>query len=274
LQQRRGNQENDMPEYIYPGVFVEETATGTRPIEGVGTSTAGFMGPLTVALVRAVRAHVPEWTTTNDADPGVTLVELAAFLAENALLTPSANWLGARSAAARAADGLHTLAGRGATNRPLSRPNFYQGRLLDAAAFEAEQDYHREKLRRHNRALHGVGIVHGLDVRVERVDGEPNIVITPGYAIGPEGEDLALPCGLRVPTPSTAAPVFVTLRYCERAHAPAAVDAAPAAMTMTEEGASVGLHAVVAPPAMALARLVHDDGDWKRNVEFVPPRAK
>lgn len=28
----------------YPGVYVEETPAGARPIEGVGTSTAGFVG--------------------------------------------------------------------------------------------------------------------------------------------------------------------------------------------------------------------------------------
>ncbi|MFN8451293.1 MAG: hypothetical protein U0521_22605 [Anaerolineae bacterium] len=31
-----------MPEYLSPGVYVEEIAAGPRPIEGVGTSTAGF----------------------------------------------------------------------------------------------------------------------------------------------------------------------------------------------------------------------------------------
>jgi phage tail sheath protein FI len=33
-----------MPEYLSPGVYVEEVASGPRPIEGVGTSTAGFVG--------------------------------------------------------------------------------------------------------------------------------------------------------------------------------------------------------------------------------------
>lgn len=33
-----------MPEYLSPGVFVEETAAGSRPIEGVGTTTAAFIG--------------------------------------------------------------------------------------------------------------------------------------------------------------------------------------------------------------------------------------
>src|SRR5882672_681525 len=33
-----------MPEYLSPGVYVEEVRTGPRPIEGVSTSTAGFVG--------------------------------------------------------------------------------------------------------------------------------------------------------------------------------------------------------------------------------------
>lgn len=33
-----------MPEYLSPGVYVEEISGGARPIEGVSTSTAGFLG--------------------------------------------------------------------------------------------------------------------------------------------------------------------------------------------------------------------------------------
>src|SRR5260370_41020205 len=33
-----------MPEYLYPGVYVEEVNTGNKPIEGVSTSTVGFLG--------------------------------------------------------------------------------------------------------------------------------------------------------------------------------------------------------------------------------------
>jgi phage tail sheath protein FI len=33
-----------MPEYLSPGVYVEEVDTGNKPIEGVATSTAGFLG--------------------------------------------------------------------------------------------------------------------------------------------------------------------------------------------------------------------------------------
>jgi Bacteriophage tail sheath protein len=34
-----------MPEYLAPGVYVEEIELGSRPIEGVSTSTAGLLGP-------------------------------------------------------------------------------------------------------------------------------------------------------------------------------------------------------------------------------------
>lgn len=33
-----------MPEYLAPGVYIQEIETGPRPIEGVSTSTAGFVG--------------------------------------------------------------------------------------------------------------------------------------------------------------------------------------------------------------------------------------
>ena len=33
-----------MPEYLSPGVYVEEVSSGSKPIEGVSTSTAGFAG--------------------------------------------------------------------------------------------------------------------------------------------------------------------------------------------------------------------------------------
>ena len=33
-----------MPEYLSPGVYIEEIDIGPKPIEGVSTSTAGFLG--------------------------------------------------------------------------------------------------------------------------------------------------------------------------------------------------------------------------------------
>ena len=33
-----------MPTYLTPGVYVEEVDRGTKPIEGVGTAVAAFLG--------------------------------------------------------------------------------------------------------------------------------------------------------------------------------------------------------------------------------------
>ncbi len=33
-----------MPEYLSPGVYIEEVAPASRPIEGVGTAIAAFVG--------------------------------------------------------------------------------------------------------------------------------------------------------------------------------------------------------------------------------------
>jgi len=39
-QRRRGRR----PKHLTPGVYIEEVPSGSKPIEGVGTSTAGFVG--------------------------------------------------------------------------------------------------------------------------------------------------------------------------------------------------------------------------------------
>lgn len=47
-----------MPTYLSPGVYVEEVESGARPIEGVGTTTAGFVGAAPKADAR-VNEPVP-----------------------------------------------------------------------------------------------------------------------------------------------------------------------------------------------------------------------
>lgn len=44
------------------------------------------------------------------------------------------------------------------------RLNFFYGQMLGAADFRSEQAYFREKLKLHNRCLHGYGVVCGLEV--------------------------------------------------------------------------------------------------------------
>lgn len=49
-----------MPEYLSPGVYVEEFESGSKPMEGVGTSTAGFIG----LCVKGPDIGVPQLVTS------------------------------------------------------------------------------------------------------------------------------------------------------------------------------------------------------------------
>ena len=75
-----------MVERLYPGVYVAEIPCHAKPIEGVATSTAH-----TSLLHAAARETLlplepaPAWTEHNDSDPGVTLVQLFAWLDESRL---------------------------------------------------------------------------------------------------------------------------------------------------------------------------------------------
>lgn len=75
-----------MIERLYPGVYVTEIAFRAQPIDGVSTSTAPF--DPAHATREAVVAPTPDWTEHNQSDPGLTLVQLFAFLGES-LLFPS-----------------------------------------------------------------------------------------------------------------------------------------------------------------------------------------
>src|SRR2546426_6350611 len=43
-----------MPEYLAPGVYVEETSFRSKSIEGVSTTTTGFVGPTRYGPIQAV----------------------------------------------------------------------------------------------------------------------------------------------------------------------------------------------------------------------------
>ena len=57
-----------MPTYMAPDIYIEEVAGGTRPIEAVGTSTAGFVG-----LAPDAAAHLNE---------AVSIINWSQFLRE------------------------------------------------------------------------------------------------------------------------------------------------------------------------------------------------
>jgi hypothetical protein len=72
---------------------------------------------------------------------------------------------------------------------PIKRLKYFTNQFLRQQDFDAEQKYHIEMRRRHNRHLHGWGVVEGLAVRKK---GETQIVIEPGVAIDREGREIVL----------------------------------------------------------------------------------
>jgi hypothetical protein len=73
-----------MIERIAPGVFVTEVGFSAKTIEGVPTSTGGFTRPgeYEQAQVPSISA-APAWTGANESDPGVTFLELFAWIGDS-----------------------------------------------------------------------------------------------------------------------------------------------------------------------------------------------
>lgn len=71
---------------------------------------------------------------------------------------------------------------------PFKRLRYFTGEVLTAEELQLEQQYFRDIHKRHNRALHGFGIVSGLKVTV----GGGLIIVAPGLAIDCEGNELVV----------------------------------------------------------------------------------
>lgn len=95
------------------------------------------------------------------------------------------------------------------------RNNFFSGRLLTQAALELEQTYFREKQRLHNRALHGFGIVSGLEVACRR----DRLLITAGLALDCEGNEIVVAETQSHPLPQldSDTSMFLIVNYRETA---------------------------------------------------------
>ena len=258
-----------MPEYLYPGVYLEETAAGMNAIDGVPTPAGdAALKSISEEFVRTMRTHAPGWTDVAGSDPGISILEVFAFLAEGLLYReggkPERRRSAARVARALAAAG---SADPDAGCRGLTRPVYFSGRLLDAATLEQEQEYQREKRRLHNREVLGSGIVSGLAVRVEPTgSGGSRAVVEPGYAIDSRGEGIALPRRVVLKLPASGASTYVTIRFWERVCA-----STPSGASAVEEVCVVGRASSVAAPSLGLARLLRSEGAWKVDPTFAPP---
>jgi hypothetical protein len=112
----------------------------------------------------------------------------------------------------------------------LSRPHYEEGNYLASEDLRAEQDYRQQRLRRHNRHLHGWGRVCGLRVVPAHDVARPwGVMVCPGYAITCCGDELQVCCPSRLDirdylwsrpqiggTPAPAA--YIGIRFTEEQH--------------------------------------------------------
>ncbi len=73
----------------------------------------------------------------------------------------------------------------------LEKVNFFDRQLLTAEDMTTEREYFLQKLRRHNRFLHGWGVVCGLNVTASANASTPwRVQIGSGYALAPDGNEI------------------------------------------------------------------------------------
>ena len=154
---------------------------------------------------------------------------------------------------------------------PLLRVRYFAGQVLSAADLQAEQDYFRERLRRHNLAVLGWGVASGLNVGVE---GD-SVVVGPGYAIGPDGEEIVVSSPLSVALPIACDPVFLALRRQERlvdpVPSPSPTGPGDVEYTRIEESAALVFAAdASSSDSIALARLRRGRSGWAPDRRFRP----
>jgi hypothetical protein len=99
-----------MPEYLAPGVYVVEVEWRAKSIPGVPTHINDEELRAIALIIRERLARFsPQWTDFNDSDPGVTLLELFAFLTESLLSRATPSERGRRQAGRLAAAALALL---------------------------------------------------------------------------------------------------------------------------------------------------------------------
>jgi hypothetical protein len=166
----------------------------------------------------------------------------------------------------------------------LRRVNYFEGRLLSADDFRAEQEYHREKSRLHNRRLHGSGVASGLTVSLTGGTSRLAITVKPGVGIDPAGNELELDAERSVAIGVKARAFLVVLRCIERAVEPipsfgTGGDADATGYARIEEDCELVLAADDPPrrrddAGLSLARYVRSGSTWQRDRAFKAGRVR
>jgi hypothetical protein len=79
----------------------------------------------------------------------------------------------------------------------LERTRYFGRQVVGPDDLTADQRYFRDKHRRHNRLLHGWGVLCGAGVEADP-DDDCGVIIAPGYLLGPWGDEIVIPHRVRV----------------------------------------------------------------------------
>ena len=173
------------------------------------------------------------------------------------------------------------------------RTNFFAGRLLTAEDFSAEQDYLLGRFRRHNRLLHGSGVVQGLDVSLTGDTTTPSVTIGPGYALDPIGDEICVGSATALPLPREGTGLYVVICHRESPTDPVPVFSDPAepdsatkpsriadtfelflSATSPQRGADPCGEVPGGQSGVALTRLLFSRRRWRVDRRFRVPRAR
>lgn len=175
-----------------------------------------------------------------------------------------------------------------AESHSLERPRFSVGNLVTAEDLALEQLYFLEKLKRHNRSLHGFGIVSGLKVTTD----SGKIAVDAGMALDCQGNEVVIRNVQMLSPPATSESwrtAYVNIRYAEVSSSAATISGATEFSTIREgfeivivlENCNHGHRHVRArwlacgePHALTIAKLKHNSQGWRVDRRYRPPAIK
>ena len=167
-----------------------------------------------------------------------------------------------------------------AESQPLKRSRFFAGQLLTAADLDREQQYFRDKSKRHNRTLHGFGIVSGLKVTVDA----GQIVVEPGLALDCEGNEVLIGAGQSIAPPVLAVDrqtAYLSLRYAEELSEAQDTITESFELAFAADNFNRGHRHLRArwlacgqPHALTIAKLKHSAQGWRVERGYRPPTIK
>ena len=173
-------------------------------------------------------------------------------------------------------------------SQSLKRPLFSSGRLLKTEDLALEQQYVIEKFKRHNRTLHGFGIVSGLKVTL----GPGKVVIDSGLALDCQGNEVVIATRQTLPwqtATESLQTIYLSIRYAEVCGDPEAVLEPVEASTskesfeiiFTQENSNRGHRhlrgrwlACGEPHALTIAKLRRGPQGWRVDRRYRPPAVK